>query len=77
MYVYTPLVTHVHIHTSVFPRIIIKRVTTTPIYQPHPLTTPIMYTLIMLAALYIKLLLYRSDVQPDYLIQTNTCGQIP
>ena len=42
---------------SVFPRIYIKRVTTTPIYQPHPLTTPIIYTLITLAALYVKLLL--------------------
>ena len=43
--------------------------------QPHPLTTPIAYTLIMLhvAALYVKLLLYRSDVhvQTDYLIQTS------
>ena len=46
------------------------RVTTTTIYQPHKLTTPIVYTLITLAALYIKLLLYRRDVQANYLIQT-------
>ena len=31
--------------------------------QTHPLTTPIIYTL---AALYVKLLLYRSDVQANY-----------
>ena len=52
-----------YIHISVFS---LKRVTNTPIYQPHPLTTPVVYTLITLAAPY-----YRSDVQANYLIQTS------
>ena len=70
---------HVHIHVnlvhvytsciSVFRKIWIKRVTTTPIYQPHLLNTPILYTLIMLAVLYIYTeVMY---IQADYLIQTS------